>query len=89
MDESYVTMVRDLLERHFPELHITPEQVHEVNYQAQIIDFPRSLYCDCKRCTSPFVEKSVIGGTLIITTDSGEYTAHLPGDPRTLEHKWE
>ncbi len=88
MDESYVTMVRELLERHFAELHLSPENVQQVDYHAQLINFPRSLSCDCKRCTSPFVEKSVIGGMLTIITDSGKYTAHLPGDASTLEHKW-
>lgn len=81
--------LQDILDTYFPEQHLRSKYVQRIESHARIIDFPRSLYCDCDRCRSPFHELSVLSRTMTITMENSEtYTADLPGDPDALTHVW-
>jgi hypothetical protein len=80
-------MVQEVLERSFSDTDLVPEDVLTIEGQARIIDFPRSLHCHCKRCTSQYVELTVLGWNLTLHTTKGEYHGWVPGPKDTWEHK--
>lgn len=80
--------VQEILGFHFADKHIDPESIQQIKGEAHIIDFPRSLYCDCKRCRSPYLEKVTLGTTITVTTATETYTAYIPNpDKDVLAHK--
>lgn len=81
--------LQDILDWYFSEYHLRSEDILDIEMHANIIDFPRSLTCDCKRCRSPFQLHAVAGKIVMITTETDTYFADLPGDPESFQHVWE
>jgi hypothetical protein len=78
-----------VLQEHFPDLLIAPEDVQRIEKRADMVPFPRSLYCTCLRCRSGIAYQSVMGGTLKLTLTNGNVLIkQLPGMPETFAHVW-
>ncbi len=81
--------VQAMLDAYFPVLNLKAEQVKNFRLQSTVLNFPASLYCDCKNCTkvrTGWQVKWVSGRTLYITTTVGEFTTWVPGD--APKHEW-
>lgn len=86
MNEAQRASVEKLLITAFKDIQIAPEEVQSVEAQASTIDFPRSLYCKCRRCTSQYREVSVLGYDVTLRTADGEYHGWMPGPEDAFEH---
>ena len=86
MNEAYRQWVQDLLDKAFKDTDLVPDDVQIVRGNATIIDFPRSLYCRCKKCTSPYVVLATLRWNYTLQTTKGEYHGWIPGPEDALAH---
>lgn len=78
--------IRQLLDRYFPDETMRAEQVQEIVVETDVVDFPRSIWCKCKKCRSEWVIKVVVGSTLTLKTEEGVRVKWIAGDAAAFAH---
>lgn len=71
--------IQPILDQAFPDMGLKEEDVLDINMEATLVDFPRSLFCKCSRCRAQWKEKVVLGSTVIVNTTNGIHTRWMPG----------
>jgi hypothetical protein len=81
--------IQDVLDKAFLNAGLTPDDVTGINVQNDLVPFPRSFYCNCRRCTSQYKEWSVLGSTITLETAKGVMVGWLPGPKDEFAHPQE
>ncbi len=80
--------MRAFLDAYFPDTFIHSTDVETIDMHAHLMNWPKSMYCACERCRSPWVQQVALGQTITVRTKNGEtYTAYRPNpDPDIWKH---
>lgn len=89
LSKEYRDAIQDVLDKAFKDSGLTPDDVTGINAQADLVPFPRSLYCHCRRCISQYQEWSVMGSTITLETAKGSFVGWLPGPKDEFAHPQE
>lgn len=84
--EQWSAMLQDMLDKAFKDTGLTPDDVKSINAQNDLVPFPRSLYCGCRRCISQYQEWSILGSTITLETTKGTFVGWLPGPKGEFAH---
>lgn len=84
--EQWRAMLQDVLDKTFSDSGLTPDDVKSINAQNDLVPFPRSLYCHCRRCISQYQEWSVRGSTITLETTKGTFVGWMPGPKGEFAH---
>lgn len=78
--------IQDMLNKAFKDTGLTPGDVTGIGMRANIVPFPRSLYCKCRRCISQYQEWSIPYYNVTLETSKGQFYGTLPGPKDAFTH---
>lgn len=86
-NEQRDAWIQDVLDKAFSESDLAPDDVESIRMEAKMMLFPRDLpYCRCRRCISPYEERSVTHYTVSLDTAKGTFVGWIPGPKDAFAH---